>query len=82
MSIVISDTILKASRLTSNELLREITLHLFQIGSLTLGYASQLAEMDTSAITNLAAIQHIQLLPRRKCKMLYVTDTGKVAIFT
>jgi len=46
MSIFISDTILKASQLTSNELRQEIALHLFQIGCLTLGYASQLAEME------------------------------------
>ena len=61
MSIVISDTILKASRLTSNELLREITLHLFQIGSLTLGYASQLAEMEPNDFRQFLRLRKIPL---------------------
>ena len=61
MSIVISDTILKASRLTSNERLREITLHLFQIGSLTLGYASQLAEMEPNDFRQFLRLRKIPL---------------------
>jgi predicted HTH domain antitoxin len=45
MSVVISDEILQASGLTLDEFRQEIALHLFQIGRLSLGYASQLAEM-------------------------------------
>jgi predicted HTH domain antitoxin len=45
MSILISDEILEASQLTPKEFRQEVALHLFQIGRLTLGYASQLAEM-------------------------------------
>ena len=46
MSIVISDEILQASQLTPSEFRQEIALHLFQTGHLTLGYASQLAQMQ------------------------------------
>lgn len=46
MSVVISDEILQASRLTPGEFRQEIALHLFQTGRLTLGYASQLADMQ------------------------------------
>lgn len=46
MSIFISDKTIKASLLTTSELRQEIALHLFQIGCLTLEYASQLAEMQ------------------------------------
>ena len=45
MSIVISDEILQASQLTPSEFRQEIALHLFQKGNLTLGYASQLAQL-------------------------------------
>lgn len=46
MSIVISDEIIEASRLTQAEFLQEIAIHLFQSGRLTIGYASQMAQMD------------------------------------
>ncbi|ELR96835.1 UPF0175 family protein [Gloeocapsa sp. PCC 73106] len=46
MSIVISDEIVQASHLTPDEFRHEIALHLFQIGRLTLGYASRLAQMQ------------------------------------
>ncbi|MGB3767651.1 MAG: UPF0175 family protein [Phormidesmis sp.] len=46
MSIVISDEIIEAARLTRSEFLKEIALHLFQSGHLTIGYAAQMAQMD------------------------------------
>ena len=45
MSVLISDEILQASQLTPAEFRKEIALHLFQSGRLTLGCASQLAEL-------------------------------------
>lgn len=49
MSVLISDEILQASQLTSNEFRQEIALYLFQTGRLTLGYASKLADMPIHA---------------------------------
>jgi predicted HTH domain antitoxin len=61
MSVVISDEILQASQLTPNEFRREIALHLFQTGRLTLGYASQLAEMPLNAFRQLLKQRDIPL---------------------
>lgn len=46
MSIIISDEIIEASRLTQAEFLQEIAIHLFQAERLTIGYAAQMAQMD------------------------------------
>lgn len=61
MSIIISDDILDAAQLTPGEFRREIAIHLFQTGRLTLGYASQLAEMPTKAFRHLLTERHIPL---------------------
>ena len=61
MSIVISDEILQASQLTPKEFRQEIALHLFQIGHLTLGYASQLAEIQPYAFRQLLKQRQIPL---------------------
>ncbi len=61
MSIVISDEILQASQLTPSEFRQEIALHLFQTGRLTLGYASNLAEMPVNAFRQLLKQRHIPL---------------------
>jgi predicted HTH domain antitoxin len=61
MSIVISDEILQASQLTPGEFRQEIALHLFQTGRLTLGYASQLAEMPPNAFRQLLKERNIPL---------------------
>lgn len=61
MSIIISDEILQASQLTPSEFRQEIALHLFQTGRLTLGYASQLAEMAPNAFRQLLKQRHIPL---------------------
>jgi predicted HTH domain antitoxin len=61
MSIVISDEILQASQLTPSEFRQEIALHLFQTGRLTLGYASQLAEMSPNAFRQLLKERNIPL---------------------
>ena len=53
MSVVIPDEILQASQLSPNEFRQEIALHLFQIGRLTLGYASQLANLQPNAFRQL-----------------------------
>ncbi|MGB3296789.1 MAG: UPF0175 family protein [Phormidesmis sp.] len=46
MGVVISDEIIEASQLTRAEFLQEMALYLFQSGRLTVGYASQMAQMD------------------------------------
>jgi len=61
MSVVISDEILQASQLTPNEFRQEIALYLFQAGRLTLGYASQLADMQASAFRQLLKQRNIPL---------------------
>ncbi len=61
MSIVISDEILHASGLTPSEFRQEIALHLFQTGRLTLGYASQLAQMQLNDFRQLLKQRKIPL---------------------
>lgn len=61
MSVIISDEILQASGLTPSQLRQEIALHLFETGHLTLGYASQLAEMPPDAFRQLLKQRHIPL---------------------
>ena len=61
MSIVISDEILQASQLTPSEFRQEIALHLFQSGRLTLGYASQLAQMESQEFRQLLKQRQIPL---------------------
>ena len=61
MSIVISDEILQASQLTPSEFRQEIALHLFQTGRLTLGYASQLAQMELQEFRQLLKQRQIPL---------------------
>ena len=61
MSIVISDEILQASQLSPSEFRREIALHLFQTGHLTLGYASKLAEMPVNNFRQLLKQHNIPL---------------------
>ncbi|PIG90629.1 UPF0175 family protein [Gloeocapsopsis sp. IPPAS B-1203] len=61
MSIVISDEILQASQLSPSEFRQEIALHLFQTGRLTLGYASQLADLQPNAFRQLLKQHNIPL---------------------
>jgi len=61
MSVLISDTILNASQLTSSEFRQEIALYFFQSGRLTIGYASQLAEMSTNEFRQLLKNRQIPL---------------------
>ena len=61
MSIVISDEILHASGLTPSEFRQEIALHLFRTGRLTLGYASQLAQMEPNDFRQLLKQRKIPL---------------------
>lgn len=61
MSVVISDEILQASRLSPSEFRQEIALHLFQTGRLTLGYASQLANLQPNAFRQLLKQRNIPL---------------------
>lgn len=46
MSICISNEIVEASQLTPAEFLQEVSIHLFESGRLTVGYAAQMAQMD------------------------------------
>lgn len=64
MSVIISDEILQASRLTPSEFRQEIALHLFQTGRLTLGYAGQLAEMTPNAFRQLLKQRHVPMMWR------------------
>jgi predicted HTH domain antitoxin len=61
MSVIISDEILEASQLTPSEFCQEIALYLFQTGRLTLGYASQLADLEPNAFRQLLKQRHIPL---------------------
>ncbi len=61
MSITISDEILQASQLTPEEFYSEIALYLFQTGRLTIGYASQLAQMPPNAFRQLLKQRDIPL---------------------
>ncbi len=46
MSLIISDEFIKASQMTAEELKIEIAIMLFQQGKLSLGKASELAEIN------------------------------------
>lgn len=61
MSVVISDEILQASQLSPSEFRQEIALHLFQTGRLTLGYASQLANLHPNTFRQLLKQRNIPL---------------------
>lgn len=61
MSVIISDEILQASGLTPSEFRQEIALYLFQTGRLTLGYASQLVDMQPHAFRQLLKQRNIPL---------------------
>ncbi|NMF84740.1 UPF0175 family protein [Nodosilinea sp. P-1105] len=61
MNIVIPDEILQASQLTPNEFQQEIALLLFQAGRLTLGYASQLANLPLTEFRQLLKQRSIPL---------------------
>lgn len=59
MSIIISDEILTATRMTESEMKQEIAVMLFQKDKLTLGQASQLADMNRIAFQHLLASRKI-----------------------
>lgn len=61
MSVVISDDILEASQLTPGEFRQEIAVYLFQTGRLTLGHASQLAEMPSNTFRQLLQQRNVPL---------------------
>jgi predicted HTH domain antitoxin len=55
------DEIIQASQLTPKEFCQEIALYLFETGHLTVGYASQLADMPTDVFRQLLKQRHIPL---------------------
>ena len=59
MSLVISDEILQATRMSEAELRREFAVLLFQKEKLTLGQASRLAEMSRLQFQHLLASRQI-----------------------
>ncbi|MCL1467033.1 UPF0175 family protein [Argonema galeatum] len=61
MSIIISDEILQASQLTPSKFRQEIAIYMFQTGRLTLGYASQLADMHPNSFRELLKPQNIPI---------------------
>jgi predicted HTH domain antitoxin len=61
MSLVIPDDILLASRMTPDELLREIAILLYQKEKLTLGQASKLARMSRLQFQFLLASRQIPI---------------------
>ena len=61
MSLIISDEILQASGLTPSDFRQEIALYMFQTGRLTLGYASQLADMHPNSFRQLLKQHNIPL---------------------
>ena len=61
MSIIISDEILHATRMSENELLQEIAILLFQKEKLTLGQASQMAAVSQLQFQHLLASRQIPI---------------------
>jgi predicted HTH domain antitoxin len=61
MSILISDEVIQASHLSSTEFRHEIAIHLFASDCLTIGYASQLAEMSSDDFRQLIGERNIPL---------------------
>ena len=61
MSVTISDEILSVTRMSEAELKQEIAIMLFQKEKLTLGQASNLAEMNQFQFQNLLASRRIPL---------------------
>jgi len=59
MPIIISDEILKSTKMTDDELLQEIAILLFQKEKLTLGQASKLAKLDQLQFQHLLASRKI-----------------------
>lgn len=59
MSLVISDAILHTARMTAEELAQEVAVLLYQKDKLSLGQASQLAEMSQLQFQHLLASRQI-----------------------
>ncbi|NEQ74464.1 MAG: UPF0175 family protein [Okeania sp. SIO2C9] len=59
MSIIISDEILVATRMTESEMKQEIAVMLFQKDKLTLGQASRFADMNRITFQNLLSSRQI-----------------------
>jgi predicted HTH domain antitoxin len=61
MSVVISDEVLQASRLSASELKAEIAVMLFQKENLSLGQASRLAGLDHLEFQHLLASRKLSV---------------------
>jgi len=61
MSVVISDEILRATRMSASELMQELAVALFQKEKLTLAQASQLAGMSHLQFQHLLASRNIPI---------------------
>jgi len=61
MSVVISDDILHTTRMSKIELMQEIAVLLFQKDKLTLGQASELAEMTQLQFQHILASRQIPI---------------------
>lgn len=61
MNIIIPDQILEATRMTEKELMQEIAVMLYQKEKITLGQASQLAQMNQLQFQHLLASQEIPI---------------------
>lgn len=61
MSIVISDEVLRATRMTETEMKQEIAIFLFEKNKLTLAQASRLAEMNRLQFQHLLASRQVSV---------------------
>ena len=61
MSVTIPDSVLQTARMSENELLMEIAVTLFQQEKLTLGQASNLANMNLLQFQHLLASREINV---------------------
>jgi predicted HTH domain antitoxin len=61
MSVVISDEILQATRMSASEMMQELAVVLFQKEKLTLAQASQLAAMNRLQFQHLLASRHVPI---------------------
>ena len=61
MSVIIPDETLRATRMNAAEFKLEIAVLLFDARKITLGHASQLAEMDKGEFRQILKSRHIPL---------------------
>ena len=81
MSVVISDEVLQSAHISSDELLQEVALMLYERGRLTLGQASTLAGVSQLQFQFLLASRHIPLhydVSEFEADLRTLRETGRI----